>query len=68
MKNLNWKAIFKVSGRMSFTNILESKIDIPQRNHYIFENAHQHILIVTPHHSPCLLIFDQKCEMNLIKT
>ena len=53
---------------MSLTNILEFRIEIPQRNHYIFENAYQHILIATPHHSLCLLIFGQKWEMNLIKT
>ena len=39
-----------------------------QLNHYIFENMHaETFLLQSHHHSPCLLIFGQKWEMNLIK-
>ena len=48
---------------MSFTNILESRVDI------IFLKIHTKTFsLQRPHHSPCLLIFGQKSEMNLIKT
>ena len=46
---------------MSFTNIVESRIDILLKMHS------KTFLLQPPHHSPCLLIFGQKCEMNLIK-
>ena len=60
MKALHSKSIFKGSSRISFTNMLESGIDI------IFLKMHtQPFLLQPPHHSPCSLIFDPKEEMNL---
>ena len=48
---------------MSFTNMLESRIDI-----IFLKMRTKTFLLELPHHSPCLLIFGQKSEMNLIKT
>ena len=63
MKDLNSKSIFIGSGTMSFTNIVESRIDI-----IFLKMLTKTFLLQSPHHSPCLLIYGQKWEMNLIKT
>ena len=64
MKYLSWKSMFKGfkgSGRMSFTNIAESRMDILLKMHS------KTFLLQLPHRTPCLLITGQKWEMNLIK-
>ena len=46
MKDLNWKLMFKGSDRMSFTNIVESRIDIVLKKHS------KTFLLQPTHHAP----------------
>ena len=51
MKDLNWKLMFKESDRMSFTNIVESRIDIVLKKHS------KTFLLQPTHHAPLLINF-----------